>query len=164
MPPISSNQRPVHIYGTRKRPATPGVADFLRSNERLASLLPAVQRMASLQKDCAAALPAMFNLCDVLQFEQGQLVLATPNAAVATKLKQQLPKLQAALQQRGWQIDAIRLKIQVSRSMPPVVHTHQLVLPQKAVSAFAELGAALPATPQNATLIAAIKAMAGRRR
>jgi hypothetical protein len=54
--------------------------------------------------------------------------------------------------------------VQVTRSIAPVVHTRQLVLPSTAMSAFEALGSALPQTEQNATLIAAIKAMAARRR
>jgi hypothetical protein len=160
----SPNQRPSHIYGTKTRQTSHGASDFLGANARMASLLPTAMRMASLQKDCAAALPPMFGTCDVLSFEDAQLVLATPTSAVAAKLKQQLPKLQAALLQRGWQINNIKLKVQVTRSIPPVIHTRALEMPETAVTAFEELGAALPDTPQNATLIAAIKAMAARRR
>ena len=154
----------MHIYGTKTRQTSHGVADFLRGNNRMASLLPAAMRMASLQQDCAAALPPMFGMCDVLSFEEGALVLATPTSAVAAKLKQQLPKLQAALLKRGWQVNHIRLKVQVTRSLAPVVHARVLEMPETAVAAFEELGDALPATPQNASLIAAIKAMAAKRR
>ena len=154
----------MHIYGTKTRKTSIEATAFLRKNEKMAALLPTAMRMASLQGDCAKALPPMFSNCDVLSFEDARLVLATPSSAVAAKLKQQLPKLQAALQKRGWQVVDIKLKVQVTRSIPPVVHTRQLVLPGQAVSAFEELGEALPATAQNATLIAAIKAMAARRR
>jgi hypothetical protein len=154
----------MHIYGTKTRKTSIEVTDFLRRNDKMAGLLPAAMRMASLQSDCARELPPMFAQCDVLSFEDAQLVLATPSSAVAAKLKQQLPKLQAALQKRGWQVVEIKLKVQVTRSIPPVVHTRQLVLPSTAKSAFEELGSALPQTDQNATLIAAIKAMAARRR
>ncbi|MES2151032.1 MAG: DciA family protein [Pseudomonadota bacterium] len=164
MRPPSSNQRPVHIYGTRNRQTSVGVTELLRGSGGLAALMPTALRMASLQKDFADALPPMFGNCDVLSFEDGQLVLATPSSAVAAKLKQQLPKVQAALQKRGWQVNAIRLKVQVTRSMAPVVHTRALEMPETAVSAFEELGATLADTPQNASLIAAIKAMAARRR
>jgi hypothetical protein len=54
--------------------------------------------------------------------------------------------------------------VQVTRSIPPVVHTQQLSFPPSAVTAFEDLGNSLPETPQNATLIAAIKKMAARRR
>lgn len=153
----------MHIYGT-KTWKTFGATDFLRKNERLASLMPAAVRMGTLQRDCADALPPMFSNCDVLSFEQGQLVLATPTSAVAAKLKQQLPKLQGALQKRGWQVEAIKLKVQVTRSAPPAVEIRKLALPEMAVSAFEELGETLEATPQNEKLIAAIKSMAAKRR
>jgi hypothetical protein len=160
----SHNQGLGHIFGTKTRQTSVGATTFLNGNARMASLLPTAMRMASLQKDCAAALPPMFDNCDVLSFEDAQLVLATPTSAVAAKLKQQVPKLQAALTKRGWQVNNIRLKVQVTRSIAPVVHTRQLDFPPTAVAAFAELGDTLPDTPQNATLIAAIKAMAARRR
>lgn len=155
---------PFHSPRGKKGPPAAGATDFLRGNSTMAALMPTVTRMAALQKDCAAALPAMFQQCDILQFEDSQLVLATPNAAVAAKLKQQLPKLQGALQGRGWQVTAIKLKVQVTKSLAPVVHTRQLSLSGAAVAAFAELGEALPATRQNQTLIAALRAMVERRR
>jgi hypothetical protein len=160
----STDQHGGHIYGTRSRQTSVGATDFLSGNARMASLLPTAMRMGRLQKDCAAALPPMFSNCDVLSFEDAHLVLAVPTSAVAAKLKQQLPKLQGALQQRGWQVDQIKLKVQVTRSIAPVVHTRQLDFPQTAVQAFEALGQALPETEQNAKLIAAIKAMAARRR
>jgi len=153
-----------HIFGTRTRQTSVGATTFLSGNAKMASLLPTAMRMASLQKDCADALPPMFGNCDVLSFEDAQLVLATPTSAVAAKLKQQLPQLQAALTKRGWQVNNVKLKVQVTRSIAPPVHTHQLSFPPTAVAAFAELGDNLPATAQNASLIAAIKAMAARRR
>lgn len=155
---------PMHIYGTKTRRTSLDATDFLKRNDKMAALLPAAMRMASLQKDCATALPAMFSHCDVLSFEQARLVLAVPSSAVAAKLKQQLPKLQLSLHKRGWQVDDIKLKVQVTRAIPPVVHTRQLVLPTTALSAFEELGDTLAQTEQNATLIAAVKAMAARRR
>ncbi|MDQ1922822.1 DciA family protein [Massilia pseudoviolaceinigra] len=154
----------MHIYGTKTRRTSIVATDFLKRNDKIAALLPTAMRMASLQSDCAKALPPMFGNCDVLSFEDARLVLATPSSAVAAKLKQQLPKLQGALQKRGWHIDEIKLKVQVTRSIAPVVHTHQLILPGTALSAFEALGDALPKTKANATLIAAVKAMAARQR
>jgi len=147
-------------YGfARSGPAATGATDFLRGNATMASLMPTVTRLAALQKDCAKALPAMFEHCDILQFESGQLVLATPNAALAAKLKQQLPKLQGELERKGWQISGIKLKVQVIKSIAPIVHTRSLVLPEKAMSALEELSTALPASKQNEQLIAALRNM-----
>ncbi|MES2130542.1 MAG: DciA family protein [Pseudomonadota bacterium] len=154
----------MHIYGTRKWQTSIVATDFLRKNDKMAALLPTANRMASLQSDCAQALPAMFSQCDVLSFEASVLVLAVPSSAVAARLKQQLLRLQAALRQRGWDVEAIKLKVQVTRAIPPEVHTRQLHFPEKAVNAFEELGETLAPTAQNEKLIAAIKAMAARRR
>jgi hypothetical protein len=144
--------------------AATGAADFLRAHDKMASMLPAVTRMIALQKDCAAALPSMFVSTEILQFESGQLVLSTPNAALATKLKQQLPKLQDTLLKLGWQVSAIRLKVQVSKSIIKITTTKQLSLSDRAVDAFAALGEELDASPRNAALKAALLAMARRAR
>lgn len=159
----SFRQAPRRFGSALSGVAATGATDFLRSNATMAALMPTVTRLVALQHDCATALPAMFQHCDILLFEAGQLVLATPNAALAAKLKQQLPKLQATLEQRGWQISAIKLKVQVTKSLAPVVQMRGLELPSRAVSAFAELGEALDDSKQNQTLIAALRAMVARR-
>jgi hypothetical protein len=160
----SSNSRPFHIYGTKNNQTSVGVTDFLRAHAKMASLLPTAMRMAKLQNDCAAALPPMFGGCDVLSFQDALLVLAVPSSAVAARLKQQLPKLQATLVQRGWQVESVRLKVQVGRALAPQVETRTLELPPLAVDAFAQLGESLPETAQNAQLIAAIRSLAAKRK
>lgn len=145
-------------------PATQGAADFLRAHDRMATLLPAVARMNALQKDCAAILPALFGACSVMRYDAGQLVLATPNAAVATKLKQQLPKLQDGLLKRAWQVSAIRIKVQVGNISEKITPAKQLVLPAPAASALATLNAELENSPMNAALKAAIDALLRRHR
>lgn len=156
-------QQGAQTSGTTARNAK-GAADFLRTHDKLAALLPAVTRMAALQKDCAAALPAMFDACAVLQFESNQLVLAIPNAALATKLKQQLPKLQDCLLKRGWQVNAIRLKVQVSNLIEKTVLAKQISLPMQAISALADLDQGLENSPRNEALKMAISVMLKRHR
>ena len=140
-------------------PSAKGAADFLRTHDKMAALLPAITRMAALQKDCANLLPAMFSHCAVLQFETGQLVLSVPNAALATRLKQQLPKLQEQLLQRGWQVSAIRLKVQVSKIPAKSTTSSKLALSTQAISAFEELSNTLENSPRNQALKNALKAM-----
>lgn len=154
----------MHVYGTRNIQTSFEVVDFLRKNDRLASLLPTATRMARLQSDCAAALPAMAANSDVLSFQEGVLVLAVPSSAIAARLKQQLPKLQATLQQRGWQVESARIKVQVTRAFAPEPPKPNRELPPNAVKAFEDLGEALPETAQNAQLIAAIRSLAAKRR
>ena len=154
----------MHIYGTRNRKTSFEVTDFLRSNDRMARLLPAALRMADLQRDVGLALPAIAGNCDVLSFQEGVLTLAVPSSAVAARLKQQLPKLQGTLLARGWQVNSMRLKVQVTRAMAQQAEPRVLEMPATAVDAFQELGESLPDTPQNAALVAAVKRLAAKRR
>lgn len=126
--------------------------DFLRVDDKLSALLPAATRMAALQSDCAALLPDMFRACAVLQFGDGHLVLAVPNAAIAARLRQKLPKLQEALVQRGWQVDNVRLKVQVGAIVTRTVHVKQAVLPQMGIAAMADLESALDDSPLKTAL------------
>ena len=161
---LSRNQRPVHIYGTRNRQTSFGATEFLRLNDRLAALLPAAMRMGRLQEDCKAILPAMFEHCDVISFAEGALTLAVPSSALAARLKQQVLKLQNSLQARGWQVESIKFKVQVTRALAPEPLKKTLELPPTAVEAFDRLGDTLPQTQQNAPLIAALKSLAAKRR
>ncbi len=165
----SPKSYPFHIYGTRDRRTAFGATDFLRANDRIASLLPTALRMGNLQKDVKVTLPPMYAGCDVLSLQEGVLTLAVPSSAVAAKLKQQLPKLQAGLQKKGWQVESVRIKIQVGRALAQQAQAEKkagggLKLPPMAVDAFEELGESLPATKQNAQLIAAIRRLAEKRK
>jgi hypothetical protein len=144
-----------------------GITDILQTHDRLGMLLPAVARMAALEKACAAALPGLFDSCSVLQFEAGNLVLAAPNAALASKLKQQLPKLQSFLQTQGWQVNAIRLKVQVGKFQEfqgKSSTSKQILLSNQALAAFAALEGELDSSARNAGLKAALQAMLKRHR
>ncbi len=144
---------------------TKGALDFLQSNDRLAALLPTLSQLASLQSDCERLLPTLFASCRVLQLRDGALQVAVPNAALATRLKQVLPKLQEGLRQKGWPVDAVKLKVQLMPVVPqapqrPVKHQ---ALPRGAVGAFAELEQTLEACPRNAALRDALKTLLSRR-
>jgi hypothetical protein len=141
-----------------------GVTDYLRVNDKMSALMPAVARMAALQRDCAALLPATFDSCSILQFESGQLVLSVSSSALASKLKQQLPKLQEGLLQRGWQINAIRLKLQPKTVFEPAERSKNLALPERAISALAELNGSLEDSPRNEALKTALAALLSRHR
>jgi hypothetical protein len=143
---------------------TKGVADFLRVHDKMASLLPAVTRMAALQKDCAALLPTIFESSAVVQYESNTLVLSVANSALAAKLKQQLPKLQDGLVKRGWQVSAVRLKLQPGNIYQKVTPVKQLDLPVQAFSALAALNTTLEDSPRNEALKAAITRMLDRHR
>jgi hypothetical protein len=146
--PYGQNNRAVRT-GSR---SAKGAVDFLQAHDRMASLLPAVARMARLQKDCAAILPEVFAGCEVLQFEAGKLVLSVSSAALAARLKHSLPSLQDGLAKRGWQVSAIKLKVQVGQALPRPKPKKSLAFSPKAMQAFAQLEDSLEKKPHNDAL------------
>jgi hypothetical protein len=150
--------------GAGSTPTAQDVSHFLRRHERMASLIPSAQRLISLQKECANILPAMFRECAVVRFEAGELLMSVPHTALATRLKQQLPQLRAALLKRGWQVSAIQMKVQVKSTTIERVHCKEVFLPETALDSLASLHQNLEDTPRNAALKAALDAMVKRHR
>ncbi|WP_105530073.1 DciA family protein [Solimicrobium silvestre] len=149
------------------RPANKGkpsqsveVNSLLRN--QLAHLWPTISNNAALQKECATALPQLFLYCQVLQLEAEQLVLAAPNAALASKLKQQLPKLQTALQKAGWQINAIRIKVQVTLALHNEPAEKQCLFSDSALKAFDSLEKNLAGSKHNDELLGALRTLLNR--
>lgn len=136
-----------------------GAMNFLQAHHNMARLLPTVKRLAALQNDCAALLPAMFNTCQVLQLEAGQLTITTPNAALASKLKQQLPKLQNDLLKLGWQVTAIRIKVQAFTPNPVQRPVARRQLSQQGFTSLTTLKQQLSASGQNPALAAALQTL-----
>jgi len=163
--PYQQAGQPLRTVPGKPAQTAQGAAEFLRAHDRMAALLPTVARMAALKQDCASLLPDMFDSCEILHFDSALLTLSVPNAALAARLKHRLPKLQEALQMRGWQVSAIRLKVQVGQPaqarsvLPPLM---QKKLPAQAVSALATLGQSLEDSPRNAALKAAIEKLVSR--
>lgn len=156
---METSSRPpfrINIKRGKKLFEANGIVSFLTINDKISPLLPTIKRNAILQQECATILPPIFVNCEVLQLSEEQLTLSTPNAAIASKLKQQLPKLQSHLQQRGWQINAIRIKVQVKKVVEKPPATKQLILSAPAISAFGQLKNVLEDTPQNEALRAAL--------
>jgi hypothetical protein len=131
---------------------------------QLTHLWPTISNIAACQKDCVAALPQLFLYCQVLHLESDQLILAAPNSALASKLKQQLPKLQASLQKAGWQINAIRIKVQVNPVVQSEPHEKQCQLSAKALQAFHGLEKELAQSNRNEELLGALRNLINRKR
>ncbi|HZW22204.1 DciA family protein [Noviherbaspirillum sp.] len=128
----------------------------------MAALLPAVRRLGALQAECSAVLPALFDACSVMRFDADQLTIGAPNAALAAKLKQQLPKLQDSLLQRGWQVNAIRIRVQVRKIGETTTRRKEIEMPNKALAAFENLRDSLDKSPGNQALKEALSTMLKR--
>ena len=138
------------------------VMDSLRAHDELATLMPTVTRLAAIQRDCAAFLPDLFNRCAVLRFDSGQLVLSAPHAAMASRLKQNVASLQQHLVKAGWQVSAIRFKVQPERTEMWQTHPPKTGLSPQALAAFADLAQTMEKTPRNEALKTAVQALLKR--
>ena len=99
-----------------KRPAIPlpeRLSNTLEQHATLAGLAARVAESKARLADVAGVLPEGLrgHVRPGPVDEEGWSVLAS-NAAVAAKLRQLLPSLQAALQDRGWPARMIRIRIQ----------------------------------------------------
>jgi hypothetical protein len=84
---------------------------------------PTLAKLADLASDSSARLRSIQPLIPVSlrpAIQAGPIdgntwCLILDNAAIAAKLRQLLPALQAHLRAKGWEINSIRLKVQMSR-------------------------------------------------
>jgi hypothetical protein len=130
---------------------TLSVGELLQQTQSIHALLPAVERHLALQRDLALVLQPWLNqmqhttraqgqdLCCVLRLEQGVLTLGVPNAALAARLRQILPRLEAGLGQRGWKVSAIRLRVQQEIFAAESTACAPKALPRAGLAAFSEL-------------------------
>ncbi|MEO8157227.1 MAG: DciA family protein [Betaproteobacteria bacterium] len=109
---------------------------LLDSLPELQALRGELRQLADLQSTLADALPENLAACtNVALVKAGELVLVSENAAVAAKLRQMAPRILIVLQDRGFKINGIRLKVQVSVRDNP--------LPQKQISLGSEARSAI---------------------
>ena len=149
---------------TNPNSTSTAVIDFLQRHEAAATLLPGAQRAIALQRDLRALLPdASKDSCDVSGFDDATVTLRVSSAGAAAKLRQTLPRLRAGLTERGWKVNAIRIRVQPSGI--PVVSTAwrsrtATSIPPGAIGAFIALSGNLDDSP----LKSAVERLIGRRR
>jgi hypothetical protein len=89
------------------------IIDCFADNPVWGQLLPNLERLARLQVDVAACLPeAVKRRVQAVSLSQDTLVLAVGSAALATKLRQTVPRIEAGLNSRGWKVNLIQIRVQ----------------------------------------------------
>jgi hypothetical protein len=98
-PPLSSSARTV--------------LDCFADNPVWGQLLPTLERLGRLQDDLSACLPETIKRrVKVINLADDSLSLAVASAALATKLRQTVPRIEAGLTARGWKVNAIQIRVQ----------------------------------------------------
>jgi hypothetical protein len=133
---------------TEPRSSSRELLEYLRSDDKLGNLLPTVEQVVQLQAACEQQLPSLFSSCQVMQLREGTLHISAPNAALATRLRQVLPKLQQGLRENGWGVEQIRLKVQLMPTQPaPPPPSAPRVLSSGAIESFASLASQIEDSP-----------------
>jgi hypothetical protein len=99
--------------GQPRPPGARALADALDHSAPLALLMQRLHASRERYRDIEALLPA--GLRDAVRpgpLDDSQWQLLISDAAAAAKLRQLLPRLQAAMAEKGWQPTPIRLRVQ----------------------------------------------------
>ena len=139
-----------------KHGSTASAIDFLRRDDTAAALLPAAQRHLQLRQDVLALVPAALReTCEVVERDDDTVLIAVPSASAAAKLRQTLPRLRDGLLDRGWQVTAIRMRVQpngpTGREAPAPARSGP-DLPSAGLAAFDRLTQGLPESPLKAAV------------
>lgn len=93
-----------------KRTAPRNALAWLENQAEFQALADRAERLLALQADLSTVAPA--HSLVAMGIENEALVVGTPNASTAAKLRQLEPSIAAALRDRGWQIKRIRFRPQ----------------------------------------------------
>lgn len=141
-------------------PAAGFLQEFLQKDDKLSGMLTYASRLMDIRQACEAALPAWF-IGDILQFEKGRLTIGVPSQALAARLRQKTPFLQAALQQAGWPVESIRIKVKLRNDPWQPKPAPKKTLPDVAIVELTKLSSWLKEAG-NPALAKAIDAMLAR--
>jgi len=155
---FSSFSRPLSKQNNGRRPQA--VAEVLNRTEAFAALRAGVEQIAALERDLAQLLPDYLATSVEPGFiKDGVLALFAAHNALAARLRHLEPRLLSDLQQRGWAVDSLRIRVrpQAIKEPPP---PKQARMTARGAEALHELSQALEPSP----LQAALARMAARHR
>ncbi len=125
---------------------------LLSGDPTLRSLLNTYQALTGLQQQfCSTAPTYLADSCHVTGLRNGTLSVAATNGTVAAKLRQLAPQIVTRLQDRGCEVSGIRVRVQVTYTVPPPRRTPR-ILSAKARDRLHELSEHLPDSPLKQAL------------
>ena len=118
----------------------------------LRSLLHTFQALSELQQQFQSAIPSYFaDSCQVTGLRNGTLSVAASSGTVAAKLRQLAPEIVTRLQDRGCEVSGIRVRVQVTYTVPQPKRVPRTLSP-KARDRLHELSEHLPDSPLKQAL------------
>ncbi|WP_353172232.1 DciA family protein [Paracandidimonas soli] len=138
-------------YHPARKSADASVAiQWLSTEPRAASVLDAARRLLAAQETLQRLVPgAMGQACRVALIEDARMVLSVPSAAHAAKLRQLAPTITRKMNEKGWNLTEITVKIQAARLQTAPQRPPKSVNPlgTAGVQAFSEIQPAIHPGP-----------------
>ncbi|CAM2194493.1 DUF721 domain-containing protein [Paraburkholderia kururiensis] len=138
------------------RPSAPRlpqpVAEVLSRTDAFAPLRAGVEQIAAMERDLSRLLPEYLSASVEPGFiKDGVLVLFAAHNALAARLRHLEPRLLSDLQQRGWAVESLRIRVrpQAMKAPPPVKEAR---MTPAGATALQELSQALSPSPLQAAL------------
>ena len=128
------------------------VSEVLGRTDAFAALRAGVEQIAALQRDLATLLPDyLASHVEPGFIKDGVLTLFAAHNALAARLRQVEPRLLGELQQRGWPVTSLRVRIR-PKDAPPPPHVKQARMTSVGAEALRELADHLEPSPLQAAL------------
>jgi hypothetical protein len=128
------------------------VADLLARTDAFAPLRAAVEQIAALQTDLARLLPDyLANSVQPGFIKDGTLTLFAAHNALAARLRHLEPRVLGDLQQRGWPINALKIRVR-PQAVPPPDPVKQARMSSAGAEALQALSESLEPSPLQAAL------------
>ncbi|AKJ69967.3 hypothetical protein ABW99_18920 [Pandoraea thiooxydans] len=129
---------------SRARP----LSDLLSQTEAAGSLMATARQLAQLERDLRRLLPpALAANVTVVPPREGTVVLLVAHNALAARLRQQAPSLLDRLRQKGWQLEAVRIRVSLKKIEEPAKPVKEAHLSRQGLSSLRALRDTLPASP-----------------
>jgi len=89
--------------------------NWIRTDQHGASVLITAENLLAAEQEVRRVLPlGMADVCRVARIERQQITLAVPSAAYASKLRQLAPRVLVRLNDAGWNLNEISVRVQGS--------------------------------------------------
>ncbi|PLC55431.1 flagellar hook-length control protein FliK [Pollutimonas nitritireducens] len=133
----------------KELPATLAVS-WLGSDQQGSQVLVTARTLIAVEGVAKNAMPpALALVCKVARIDRQQITLAVPSAAYASRLRQLAPRILVLLNDNGWNLTEMIVRVQAGLLRDQTKTTSRQVEPLdgKALAAFDELQQSLPSGP-----------------
>ena len=104
--------------------------DWVDTDQRVGSVVLTAHRLLALENIIRKQLPiALRNAFGAAQLAGSEVTLLVDHAAMAAKIRQMQPSLIRQLQEGGWQIQAIKIRVAAQARTPPSVQAKKEAKP-----------------------------------